>query len=273
MGKELTTIDSGLHSAWSEHGLVTYTPGGVCGPRLQPSHQLVLLEQGSVEVWIDDREFRLAEPCVFLLVPGHREYFRFSRRRPTRHRWVHFGLGDAAATPDLSPASLPAACPLTPAIVALASMGLDGIDGATHPSPELRNRVADCLLVAFLQAVGFEGRSAPLLPEPVRLAIAHIERHWREPLDLDDLARAAHVSGPHLVRLFRKHVGQTPVRSLWEKRLRRAADLVKHSGLRVSEVAHATGFSSAAHFARAFKEFHGQSPSALRRAHWRAMDL
>jgi hypothetical protein len=59
----------------------------------------------------------------------------------------------------------------------------------------------------------------------LRRARDHIDRHYREPLDLDRLARVAGVSKYHLVRTFEATYGETPIRYLTRRRIERAQDL------------------------------------------------
>ncbi len=84
------------------------------------------------------------------------------------------------------------------------------------------------------------------------------------PLSRAGMARFAGVSERHLDRLFAEQVGTTFAAEYRELRLQHALTLVQQSALRVSEIAFATGFSSAGHLSRRFKERFGESPRRLR---------
>jgi AraC family transcriptional regulator, glycine betaine-responsive activator len=84
------------------------------------------------------------------------------------------------------------------------------------------------------------------------------------PLSRASMARFAGVSERHLNRLFAERVGTTFALEYRELRLQHALTLVQQSALRVSEIAFATGFSSAGHLSRRFKERFGESPHRLR---------
>lgn len=77
---------------------------------------------------------------------------------------------------------------------------------------------------------------------------------------LEQIARAAGVSIPHLCRLFLSQVGVPPVRYLEQRRLERAADLIRVSTLRVGEVAAASGFNDPLYFSTRFRKHTGLSP-------------
>jgi AraC-like DNA-binding protein len=90
------------------------------------------------------------------------------------------------------------------------------------------------------------------------------DRHYAEPLDLDALARAAHVSKYHFVRRFAETYGETPMRYLTRRRIERAQDLLRSANLTVSEVCMLVGFSSLGSFSSRFRELVGESPTSYR---------
>ena len=91
------------------------------------------------------------------------------------------------------------------------------------------------------------------------------EDKWRE-LALDAkgsvaaLAKRCGVSARQLERHLRKQQGVTPLKWLNELRLGHATKLVM-DGLTVKEAAERLGYEDASHFAKAFKAYHGVSPS------------
>ena len=87
-----------------------------------------------------------------------------------------------------------------------------------------------------------------------------LDERFAEPIDLALLAKRAHVSPFHFHRLFREQVGVPPHRYLVERRLARAAELLR-SGLTAAEAGAATGYASPSHFATAFRRRFGVSPS------------
>jgi transcriptional regulator GlxA family with amidase domain len=101
--------------------------------------------------------------------------------------------------------------------------------------------------------------------ELVLSAVAVMEEAVEERLRMADLPVRLGVSADKLERAFRSEVGVAPGVYYRRLRLRRAADLLAHSSLRVREVALACGFANMSSFARAFREFEGCSPRATRR--------
>lgn len=101
--------------------------------------------------------------------------------------------------------------------------------------------------------------------ELVLSAIAIMEDEVEERLSMARLASRLGVSSDRLERSFRDEFDMSPNSYYRRLRLKRAADLLAHSTLRVREVALACGFVSMSSFARAFREEHGLSPTMMRR--------
>lgn len=90
------------------------------------------------------------------------------------------------------------------------------------------------------------------------------DRHFAEPLDLDALAEAAHVSKYHFARSFSETYGETPMRYLTLRRIERAQDLLRSANLTVTEICMAVGFSSLGSFSSKFRELVGETPTEYR---------
>jgi transcriptional regulator GlxA family with amidase domain len=91
-----------------------------------------------------------------------------------------------------------------------------------------------------------------------------METTIEKPLDRSSLARLAGISSRHLDRLFREHRQSTFSDTYRDIRLSHARRLLEQSPLSISEIAYATGFSSAAHFSNCFKKVFGQTPKSVR---------
>jgi AraC-like DNA-binding protein len=98
----------------------------------------------------------------------------------------------------------------------------------------------------------------------LRRARDHIDRHYDEALDLDDLARVAHASRYHFVRSFKAAYGETPIRYLTRRRIERAQDLLRTANLTVTEICMLVGFASLGSFSARFTDLVGESPTAYR---------
>lgn len=99
----------------------------------------------------------------------------------------------------------------------------------------------------------------------LRAAKDHADRHFAEPIDLEQLAAVAALSKWHFHRLFSATYGRSPAAYLSERRIERAQDLLRASNLTVTEVCHAVGFASLGSFSSRFREVVGETPSEFQR--------
>jgi AraC family carnitine catabolism transcriptional activator len=91
--------------------------------------------------------------------------------------------------------------------------------------------------------------------------ISVMEDQLEEPLSIPTLAAMVNVSERELERLFSRHLQQSPGRYYRAKRLQRARALLQQTDRLVVDIAMASGFGSAAHFSRAYRQFFSVAPS------------
>jgi AraC-like DNA-binding protein/ligand-binding sensor protein len=101
-------------------------------------------------------------------------------------------------------------------------------------------------------------------PQMIRRAKAYIAGHQTDPIGLDELAKAMHVSTFYFCKMFKKATGLTFTDYLGRVRVEKAKNLLLNPHLRVSEIAYAVGFQSLTHFNRLFRELTGDSPTKFR---------
>jgi AraC-like DNA-binding protein len=92
-----------------------------------------------------------------------------------------------------------------------------------------------------------------------------IDREYARPLDVEALARDAHMSAGHLSRQFRLAYGESPYSYLMTRRIERAMALLRRGDLSVTEVCFEVGCSSLGTFSTRFAELVGVPPSVYRR--------
>jgi AraC-like DNA-binding protein len=92
-----------------------------------------------------------------------------------------------------------------------------------------------------------------------------IDREYAQPLDVEALARGAHMSAGHLSREFRRAYGESPYGYLMTRRIERAMALLRRGDHTVTDACFAVGCSSLGTFSTRFTELVGVPPSAYRR--------
>ena len=97
-----------------------------------------------------------------------------------------------------------------------------------------------------------------------------IDREYAQPLDVEALARGAHMSAGHLSRQFKLAYGESPYAYVMTRRIERAMALLRRGDRSVTEVCMAVGWGSLGSFSSRFTELVGMSPSSYRRQAARA---
>jgi len=91
-----------------------------------------------------------------------------------------------------------------------------------------------------------------------------IDRDYEQPLDVEALARGAHMSAGHLSREFKLAYGESPYGYLMTRRIERAMALLRRGDMSVTEACFAVGCSSLGTFSTRFTELVGVPPSVYR---------
>ncbi|MFD5865074.1 helix-turn-helix transcriptional regulator [Agromyces sp. NPDC127015] len=101
----------------------------------------------------------------------------------------------------------------------------------------------------------------------VRRAMTYIDQHAREPITVDEVAEAVHISTRGLQYAFLRSTGESPMQYLRRVRLAGAHDELVLGVEAVAVVARRWGFGHSSRFARYYREQYGCTPSEqLRRA-------
>jgi AraC family transcriptional regulator of adaptative response / DNA-3-methyladenine glycosylase II len=99
----------------------------------------------------------------------------------------------------------------------------------------------------------------------VARALSLIECGAMDDADVEGLADRLGVGERQLRRLFRKHLGASPVAVAQTRRVLLAKQLIQETRLPMAEVAMASGFGSVRRFNETFQQLYDRPPGALRR--------
>ena len=120
----------------------------------------------------------------------------------------------------------------------------------------------------YAQALPVIGARQPLpRMETARLKqmLGFIREHYAEDISPVDIAAAAGVCERECFRCFKQELGTTPLSSLTDFRVRKAAELLRETDRSVTDIASACGFATSSYFGKVFRRRMNLSPLAYRR--------
>lgn len=120
----------------------------------------------------------------------------------------------------------------------------------------------------YAQALPVIGARQPLpRMETARLKqmLGFIREHFAEDISPADIAAAAGVCERECFRCFKQELGTTPLSSLTDFRVRKAAELLRETDRSVTDIASACGFATSSYFGKVFRRRMNLSPLAYRR--------
>lgn len=270
IGKSMSEIIM-LPELWPENikvGAVVYPPGGILGPRLQYSYELVLVHTGEMTIWVDGQRRFAPAGTISILFPDHEERFAFARHCETHHSFIHIHVPDQPADVQQRFERLPWPLPLSAAMNDLMRSALNLQHSSLSTAAVMLRTLGLHMLLRYLgEGERLLAGEAVAYPA-VERARQHIHTHLSERLTLADIAQASAISPPHLIRQFRAVLDHTPVAYLWEQRVQRGIELLEDTGLSVGLIAEQCGFQSSYHFSRRVRQATGLAPVDVRRRAW-----
>jgi AraC-type DNA-binding domain-containing proteins len=208
-----------------------------------------------------EREGRLYEAVsgtVLWHLPGERTIYRNDYAHPYECTIVTFPYkkGERRKAPRFSRWKDAAAC----------GRFADEILRYFHgESPDLRLLADYAYQTLLWNAIGGEpSLGEGLQSDAARIARDTIDGRFRERLSIEDIARLAGLSVPHLHAVYREATGESPHRALVNRRLVEARRLLVVTRKSVKEIAYEVGYADPVAFCKAFKKQSGLSPGAYR---------
>lgn len=96
----------------------------------------------------------------------------------------------------------------------------------------------------------------------------YIHQHYKDALNLTELADKFGFSSAYLSKVFLKHVNITPSKYIKNYRIKIAKQLLLNPNITIATVSQATGFIDPFHFSKTFKSVTGFSPTEYRVNHF-----
>jgi AraC-like DNA-binding protein len=244
-------------------GEIVYSRGGIYGPLANRYVSLIFVYEGAVKVTCDDAATTLVGGQAAFFKNDH--LFLIEMERDLRHRvgWCE-GVPGTLWETETSP--LGGACPVIVFSERLNALQCVGVELGFESSAGLnkvRNAVGQALFAAFFHEAHLSERDR-FIPKQVKRVKQYIEGNFDKETSICQLALIANLTPQHLISSFRKHLGLTPMRYLWQIRANRGRALLLQSGLSISEIAYQCGYKNPFHFSRHIRQSFSMTPTEVR---------
>ncbi|MFA6962889.1 MAG: AraC family transcriptional regulator [Opitutaceae bacterium] len=251
----------------AENAGLFLSPGhGIHPDRVIPSHELIFVRSGRLEMEVGGCDFEVKAGETLLLHPGVRHRGTRAYEEGLEFYWVHFCLPAKAGKNDVV---LDIPCHTQP----LRAERLAELFHRFLDDQESRSQIpeqAALLVMLMLLELRRDGLSSP----PPSHAMAgrtqqFIAAHFHRGIHAADVARAMGCHPDHLGRVHRQAHGCTLSEAIHRRQLMEARVLLRESAKNMEEIALACGFKETRYFRKLFASHQGMSPRAYRKLHSR----
>lgn len=214
-------------------------------------HRLYYVMSGEAYYTSETESIRLNSNTLYLF-PVYRQYnIEHNPNNPLVCVWLHFSLNPIVLSGIINSAP----CAVTKKLLEALEILI------TTNSDEYAIKATSNALIA---AMGNALQTYTIVPDKrIEEAIQFINNNYsRKELDNIELAKFLNINTRYFIRLFKKHLGQTPHVYISNYRAFQAIRLLS-DGATVSETAQMVGFSDAKVFSRFFKQHYGLCPSKI----------
>lgn len=129
----------------------------------------------------------------------------------------------------------------------------------------LLNRAWQGIYALALPVIGARQPLPRMETARLKRMLGFIRDHFAEDISPADIAASAGVCERECFRCFKQELGTTPLATLTDFRLRKAAELLRETDRSVSDIAAACGFATSSYFGKVFRRRMNLSPLAYRR--------
>ena len=226
-----------------------------------PALLLWLVRDGAADLHVDSQYYQAVRGDFFIMPAlEHTYHGRHNPANPFEVSWMFFSFLDSIGNPI--PVAGVQGIPFT--------CRLSDIDAAVHIMDrvlETTGPIQEIWLLALLDEVRRQHRLQEADAQDAGIAklVRAIQQNPALFSGLEEMRTIVPVSRDHLIRLFRRRMGVTPVEFLIRTKIDHAKGKLLMSSYSIKEIAYALGYSDQFVFSRQFRERTGVSPREFRR--------
>ena len=120
-----------------------------------------------------------------------------------------------------------------------------------------------CRLLLMLAQIAEKRHLVSMRPLVLDKMLSYIRKHLTSPITTAELCEFCGVSESYAARIFKKHLNTTMTRYITDQKLSYACELMRNTGMNISQIASYLGFCDVFYFSRRFKEKYGKAPTKM----------
>jgi len=243
-------------------------PGHSYGPAIRPHYLLHIIRSGCGTFYRGGEEYFLQKGNAFLISPMESTTYTADRKDPWFYSWI--GFGGTAVDQLLARTCFADNCIFAQKLAPNDQKRLFFLLDELLNLCKTDGPHSYALLGHFLEILEYMR-----LPEPpassgdnsryLQKAIEYIHTNYSYPIKIADVAHYIGIDRTYLYRLFMEEEHISPKQYLLRLRMCTAAELLRTTDYRLTEIAYFCGFNDSAAFCHQFKDYFGQTPSQFRR--------
>ena len=94
--------------------------------------------------------------------------------------------------------------------------------------------------------------------------LQYIDEHYSDNITINEIAESVSLSVSECLRCFHRTIGTTPIQYLRSLRIKKAAELLTNTDMKIVDVGIICGFQDMSYFAKTFRNIYGCTPSQYR---------
>lgn len=233
--------------------------------RIIQSHELILVRQGQLEMWEEQREFSLREGQTLHLWPQRWHGGIGALPKGLEFYWIHFEIAPAGENSIL--VNMPQVQRLSrpDKLESLFRLFLDGQEAG-----DLEPHSADLLTLLMLYEVSQPQKAdCDTTNALAERAKNYIHLYYDQPVTPSKVAEALGYNPDYLGRIFREVYHCTLTEEIHRRRVKKACAYLLNSDMPIEEIATACGFTDAGYFRRIFRRYKHTTPIRYRNSNAR----
>ena len=239
-------------------------------PKGQGDYQLIYVANGCIHVTLDGKEQMVEKGYMVLFRPGEPQLYEVYPKEQGEFFWVHFTGSDVEHILDAC--GIPQGqnvfwAGITSDIRSMYCQMIRELQTkGTHYDELLRMNLRHLLLLINRHLTDTPNEEMAFQGEIIQ-ALGWFERHWREPISMDDYATRNRMTPYWFRQKFKQFTGTTPTQYVISLRITNAMNLMENTDYNIEQIAEAVGYDNPSYFRRLFRKHTGLSPSEYKQHH------